>query len=112
VRELEKQVRAGCRFCGDLVNRLADISIGSIGSADGYSTVIVRSERGERLLDAVQFDRKEINREEIAKLAAIKKKNADKSLAGIEAGLPERMEAERRESSRSPTQCDKLSILS
>ncbi|MFA6373266.1 MAG: Coenzyme F420 hydrogenase/dehydrogenase, beta subunit C-terminal domain, partial [Methanothrix sp.] len=81
------------------VSRLADISIGSIGSAEGYSTVIVRSERGEKLLDAVQFDRKEINREEIVKLAAIKKKNADKNFAGIVAGLPERLEAERRERS-------------
>ncbi|MFA6371960.1 MAG: Coenzyme F420 hydrogenase/dehydrogenase, beta subunit C-terminal domain, partial [Methanothrix sp.] len=58
VRELEDAVRAGCGFCDDLVSRLADISIGSIGSAEGYSTVIVRSERGEKLLDAVQFDRK------------------------------------------------------
>lgn len=97
VRDLEKEVRAGCPFCGDLVNRLADISIGSIGSADGYSTVIVRSERGEKLLGAVQFDRREINRDEIVKLAAIKKKNADKNFAGILAGLPERLEAKRRE---------------
>ncbi len=94
VRELGDCVRAGCGFCGDLVSRLADISIGSIGSADGYSTVIVRSERGERLLEAVSFDRKGINREEIVKLAAIKKKNADKNLAGIVEGLPERLETE------------------
>ncbi len=112
VRELENQVRAGCPFCGDLVNRLADISIGSIGSEEGYSTVIVRSERGERLLEAVSFDRKEINREEIVKLAAIKKKNADKNFAGIVAGLPDRMETERRESAPSPAVCSNLGILS
>jgi len=98
VRELKNQVRTGCSFCDDLVNRLADISIGSIGSPDGYSTVIVRSERGERLLEAVQFGRREINRDEIVKLAAIKKKNADKNFAGIMAGLPDRLEIDRRES--------------
>ncbi len=92
VRELGDAVREGCGFCGDLVSRLADISIGSIGSEEGYSTVIVRSERGEKLLNAVQFDRKGLNREEIVKLAAIKKKNADGNFAGIVAGLPERME--------------------
>ena len=112
VRELKNQVRAGCSFCGDLVNRLADISIGSIGSAEGYSTVIVRSERGARLLEATSFDRKEIAREEIVKLAAIKKKNADKKFAGIYAGLPDRLEAERRESAPSPAVCSNLGILS
>ncbi|MFZ3149363.1 MAG: Coenzyme F420 hydrogenase/dehydrogenase, beta subunit C-terminal domain [Methanothrix sp.] len=109
VRELKNQVRAGCRFCDDLVSRLADISIGSIGSAEGYSTVIVRSELGEKLLSAVQFDRKEINRDEIVKLAAIKKKNADKNFAGIVAGLPERLEGKRMDS---PPVCSNLGILS
>ena len=109
VRELGNVVRAGCPFCDDLVSRLADISIGSIGSPDGYSTVIVRSERGERLLEGVQFERREINRDEIVKLAAIKKKNADKNFAGIVAGLPDRLETGGREST--PV-CSNLSILS
>jgi coenzyme F420-reducing hydrogenase beta subunit len=112
VRELGDAVRAGCGFCGDLVSRLADISIGSIGSEEGYSTVIVRSERGEKLLDAVQFDRKGINREEIVKLAAIKRKNADKNFAGIVAGLPERLEAEGRERAQSPAKGRNFVILS
>jgi coenzyme F420-reducing hydrogenase beta subunit len=98
VRELESLVREGCGFCNDLVSRLADISIGSIGSPDGYSTVIIRSVRGERLLDGVQFERKEINKDDIAKLAAIKRKNADKNFAGIVAGLPETLEAVGQES--------------
>lgn len=96
VRELKNEVRAGCSFCGDLVSRLADISIGSIGSPDGYSTVIVRSHRGEKLLEAACFDRKEIKRDEIVKLAAIKKKNADKNFARILAGLPDWPESEMR----------------
>jgi len=112
VRELEKVVRAGCGFCNDLVSRLADISIGSIGSPDGYSTVIVRSGRGERLLEAAVFSRSEINRDEIVKLAAMKKKNADKNFAGIVAGLPDRFETERKESSQPPVVCSNLGILS
>jgi coenzyme F420-reducing hydrogenase beta subunit len=35
VGELGEAVRAGCDFCDDLVSRLADISIGSIGSLMG-----------------------------------------------------------------------------
>ena len=112
VRELGDHVRAGCQFCDDLVNRLADISIGSIGSPDGFSTVIVRSDRGKKLLEAVEFDRREIKRDEIVKLAGIKKKNADKNFAGIVEGLPERFEAERRQSAQSPAKCSDLGILS
>jgi coenzyme F420-reducing hydrogenase beta subunit len=112
VRELGDAVRVGCGFCSDLVSRLADISIGSIGSEDGYSTVIVRSERGEMLLDAVQFDRKEIRREEIVKLAAIKKNNADKNFAGIVAGLPERLGAEGNVDVQPVTECRNSGILS
>ncbi len=93
VRVLRNAVRAGCPYCNDLINRLADISIGSIGSPDGYSTVIVRSTRGERLLEGAPFERKEINRDDIVKLASIKRKNADKNFAGIVAGLPEWREA-------------------
>jgi coenzyme F420-reducing hydrogenase beta subunit len=112
VRELGDAVREGCAFCSDLISRLADISIGSIGSEEGYSTVIVRSERGEKLLDAVQFDRKEISREEIVKLAAIKKKNADKNFAGIVAGLPEELEVKGNVGAPSATKCRNSGILS
>ncbi len=87
VRELEHEVREGCRFCGDLVSRLADISIGSIGSPNGYSTVIVRSDRGKELLDGVQFTSVEMNRDEIVKLARLKRRNADKNLLEIKEGL-------------------------
>ncbi|MDD1758936.1 MAG: Coenzyme F420 hydrogenase/dehydrogenase, beta subunit C-terminal domain [Methanotrichaceae archaeon] len=43
VRDLKNEVREGCDFCNDFVSRLADVSIGSVGSPEGYSTVIVRS---------------------------------------------------------------------
>ena len=96
VRDLENDVRAGCGFCDDLISRLADISIGSVGSPDGYSTVIVRSDRGKKLLDDVQFCRREINIDEIIKLAEFKKRNADKNFSMILAGLTVQFEKERR----------------
>ncbi|HPT18904.1 MAG TPA: Coenzyme F420 hydrogenase/dehydrogenase, beta subunit C-terminal domain [Methanothrix sp.] len=83
VAELAPDVRAGCSFCDDLVSRLADISIGSIGSAQGYSTVVVRSERGNMLLEGVQYTAGEANRDEVARISAIKKGNADSSFARL-----------------------------
>ena len=87
VRELENDIREGCRFCGDLVSRLADISIGSVGSAEGYSSVIVRSEKGKKLLDWLSFCREKAVREDIVKLARMKRRNADRNLERIRKGV-------------------------
>jgi len=87
VRAFEDVVREGCSFCDDFVSRLADISIGSVGSPDGYSTVIVRSERGKRLLDATEFSQADVDKSEIVKLVRFKEKRADKNFAKILEGL-------------------------
>lgn len=87
VKELESAVREGCQFCNDFVSKLADISVGSVGSPDGYSTVIVRSEIGKRLVEAAGFARAEANRDEIAKLSRLKRRKAEKSFAKITDGL-------------------------
>ncbi|HQE96928.1 MAG TPA: Coenzyme F420 hydrogenase/dehydrogenase, beta subunit C-terminal domain, partial [Methanothrix sp.] len=87
VSELGELVREGCDYCGDLVSRLADVSIGSVGSPEGFSTVVVRSLRGERLLEGLAFERQEVRLEDILKLAAMKKKNAEANFAPILAGL-------------------------
>ncbi len=68
VSELQDAVRISCSFCTDFTSRLADISVGSVGSPDGYSTVITRSRKGEELfrllkdLDETSFDKGEIER--------------------------------------------------
>jgi coenzyme F420 hydrogenase subunit beta len=36
----------GCNECGDFLGRGADLSVGSVGSADGWTSVLVRTERG------------------------------------------------------------------
>jgi coenzyme F420 hydrogenase subunit beta len=68
VSELQEAVRRNCSFCTDFTSRLADISVGSVGSPAGYSTVITRSRRGEELfrllrdLEETSADRGEIER--------------------------------------------------
>jgi coenzyme F420-reducing hydrogenase beta subunit len=83
VRDLGKAVEKGCAFCDDFVSRLADVSIGSVGSPDGYSTVIVRSDVGKNLLDGLDFVKGDVNKEEITKLCALKKQNAEKNFAPL-----------------------------
>ena len=39
----------GCGPCFDFASELADISVGSVGSGDGWSTVLFRTDKGEKL---------------------------------------------------------------
>ncbi len=87
VRDMEAIVREGCPYCGDFVSQLADISIGSVGSPDDCSTVIVRSKAGKKLLDAAEFVSAEVDKKQIVKLAKLKKRNADRNLATILDGV-------------------------
>ncbi len=88
VKEFHDAIQGGCAFCNDFVGRLSDVSVGSVGSPQGYSTVIVRSEKGKKILENVDFVKGDINKEEIIKLAGFKKKRAETNFAPIIEGLP------------------------
>lgn len=55
--EVTPLVRSGCRYCTDMTAEFADLSVGGARSADGWTVdkgwnqVIVRSEKGQQLLD-------------------------------------------------------------
>jgi len=80
VRDLDKAVENCCRFCSDFSAQQADISVGSAGSQNGYSTVIVRSKTGKRLLEGLDVTKAGVNKEEIVKLSKLKKERAKKHL--------------------------------
>lgn len=40
-----------CLRCTDFTNRFADLSVGAVGSDPGYTTILVRTERGRALFD-------------------------------------------------------------
>ncbi|MCX6644081.1 MAG: Coenzyme F420 hydrogenase/dehydrogenase, beta subunit C-terminal domain [Candidatus Bathyarchaeota archaeon] len=81
VRDLDKAVEKGCHYCDDFSARLADISVGAVGSQNGYSTVIVRSEAGKKLLENLDIAKEDADKEEIIKLSRFKKQRAEKSFA-------------------------------
>ena len=87
VKEFHGAIQGGCAFCNDFTGWLADVSVGSVGSPDGYSTVIVRSAAGKKLLGKADFIKGEVNRDEVLKLASFKKGRAEKSFAPIIEGL-------------------------
>jgi len=53
IKEISHLAREDCEVCFDLTSESADISVGSIGSPPGWNTVIVRTDNGKGLFEAL-----------------------------------------------------------
>ena len=76
VKDLSAAVDKGCLSCPDFASKYSDISVGSVGSEEGRSTVIVRSDVGAKLVEKLELNRGEVRKEDITKLSINKKKRA------------------------------------
>lgn len=78
VKELSTIMPSGCRVCTDFSAVESDVSVGSVGSKPGFSTVLVRSENAKAVLDYIrereyaEFD--EVSLEAVERLCNLKKK--------------------------------------
>lgn len=86
IAEVAEFAREACHYCIDLTSELADISVGSIGAASGWSTTIVRTITGEKIFeDAVKdgylkINEKPINIELVEKLSKRKRNRNAKAV--------------------------------
>jgi len=84
IRDFHGAALKGCDECADFLGNGADLSVGSVGSADGWSSVLVRGVTGQVAL-ARAADRLELRELErpaaLQKLEALDKKTAFASLA-------------------------------
>ncbi|MHC1604372.1 MAG: Coenzyme F420 hydrogenase/dehydrogenase, beta subunit C-terminal domain [Candidatus Methanofastidiosia archaeon] len=74
-----------CKICPDFTAEFADISVGSVGSPDTWSTVIVRTERGKRVIEGAiaegYVQSKEVDEESInliKKISETKRKRGNR----------------------------------
>ncbi|RLG55959.1 MAG: hypothetical protein DRN99_01050 [Thermoproteota archaeon] len=72
VSEMKEYVRGSCKACTDFTSELADISVGSVGTKAGFSTVLVRTEVGSRLF-AGAVEAGCIEAVELGKLTSVEK---------------------------------------
>ena len=49
-KEIEPYLLPACSKCNDFTSELADVSIGANGAPEGWCTMLVRTEKGERLV--------------------------------------------------------------
>jgi coenzyme F420 hydrogenase subunit beta len=50
LKEMEALTRDSCKVCQDFTAELADVSVGGVGAPDGWSLVIIRTDKGEEIL--------------------------------------------------------------
>jgi len=90
IRKMANFVRPCCHYCTDFSSEFADISIGSVGSPEGWNTVIVRTERGQKALDGASkagilevkpLEGGKTGLDAVVKLAGEKKEKAEKMMA-------------------------------
>lgn len=76
IRDFHGAALKGCDECADFLGDAADLSVGSVGSEDGWSSVLVRTEAGQAAFAAVRdvLDVRELDRPQaIEKLDALDK---------------------------------------
>jgi coenzyme F420 hydrogenase subunit beta len=79
IRDFHGAALKGCDECADFMGHAADISVGSVGSVDGYSSVLIRTEEG---LDAWSYVRERLETRPLDKPQALYKLDAlDKRVA-------------------------------
>ena len=81
-------IRKNCNVCVELTSETSDISIGSIGSEDGWSTLIIRTEKGEEIVNgAIEqkfIEAKDFNESQFKLLNRIAETKINKNLETIE----------------------------
>ncbi len=87
VKDLDVAAEKACHYCDDFTAQFADVSVGSVGSKKGYSTVIVRSKAGEKLLKNLNAAKELVDKEEIARLVKIQERTCQKKLGNPKQGV-------------------------
>ena len=84
----QRIIRKNCNICVELTSETSDISIGSIGSDEGWSTLIIRTEKGEDIIEgAIEqkfIEAKELTEPQFNLLNRIAQTKINKNLETIE----------------------------
>ena len=96
--DVDGVARPACMACPDFANDFADVSVGGLGSPDGYTTTVIRTSLGqklyngakhERLLEELQFrskDKAKLHRTELmAKITAFTRRKKSRARATLAA---------------------------
>lgn len=57
LNKAKKCMRKNCQICMDFTSEQSDVSVGSVGSPEGWSTLIIRTSKGLELIEAAKKDK-------------------------------------------------------
>ncbi|MGC9443870.1 MAG: Coenzyme F420 hydrogenase/dehydrogenase, beta subunit C-terminal domain [Candidatus Methanospirareceae archaeon] len=81
LREIKDYIGDGCLVCMDYTAELADLSVGSVGSEEGWSTILVRTAQGEAVLkgalDSGYLEASKIARNELESIQKLAKRKKE-----------------------------------
>ncbi len=97
--ELKEEMLRSCGICGDYTAELADISVGSIGTSDGWSTVILRTAVG------ISIFNKAVDRGYVEARDTVDEGGLAKIVARKKEGARRRTEAVKKRGSALPPIC-------
>ena len=84
----KRVIRKNCSICVELTSETSDISIGSIGSEEGWSTLIIRTKKGEEIVNGALeqkfIEAKELNETQFELLNRIAETKISKNMEEIE----------------------------
>ncbi|MFX0206837.1 MAG: Coenzyme F420 hydrogenase/dehydrogenase, beta subunit C-terminal domain [Candidatus Hodarchaeota archaeon] len=83
IKEFSPLVSEACKICTNFTAELTDISVGAVGSEEGWNTIIIRSEEGLELIEKLESNdlletTTKVSLEEIKKLINRKRKLSNK----------------------------------
>lgn len=90
IKDITSLGREDCEYCFDLTSESADIAIGSIGSPGGWSTVLIRTEKGKdlfqilekkKLIEVKKNEENQPNLELLIKIAGSKRTKCTKHIS-------------------------------
>ncbi len=87
--DVRAAIRKNCDTCVELTSETSDISVGSIGSESGWSTIIIRSDKGEEIVNkAIEqgyIETKDLNESQLKLLNRVAANKIRKNKKTIEA---------------------------
>jgi coenzyme F420 hydrogenase subunit beta len=84
--EIRPFIRPGCKICLDMTAELSDLSVGTVEGEEGWNTLLIRTERGEEVLElAERVGAVEIRPYPQEKLSHLREASLLKKARGIQA---------------------------
>jgi coenzyme F420 hydrogenase subunit beta len=84
LKEIRDCARKNCHTCTDFTAYFADISVGGVEAPDGWSTVIIRTDVGEKIynaaLEAGYLIEKVLEKENIERIATLSQRKRERAL--------------------------------